>query len=115
MAGLFFVGVGFAGRVFEVRTSSDWIGNLITIAPLLGFLGTLYGLSKAFYWLPTAVKMEKITTAEYLGPEINLALWTTVFGLIIAIIFSILRWIMTSVKGIEEGITTKRVGGEGHE
>ena len=62
-----------------------WISLFIAIAPMLGFMGTVIGMIKAF---------DKIQSAGDMNPSlvaggIKVALLTTVFGLIVAIILQI--------------------------
>jgi biopolymer transport protein ExbB len=62
-----------------------WISLFITLAPMLGFLGTVVGMIQAF---------EKIEAAGDISPTIvaagiKVALLTTVFGLIVAMILQV--------------------------
>jgi biopolymer transport protein ExbB len=62
-----------------------WISLFITLAPMLGFLGTVVGMIEAF---------EKIETAGDISPTIvaggiKVALLTTVFGLIVAMVLQV--------------------------
>ena len=74
-----------------------WISLFIAIAPMLGFMGTVIGMIGAF---------EKIATVGELSPAvvadgIKVALLTTVFGLVTAIILQIFyNYIISKVDGI---------------
>lgn len=74
-----------------------WISLFIAIAPMLGFMGTVIGMIQAF---------DRIEAAGDLSPSvvaggIKVALLTTVFGLIVAIILQILyNYIVSKVDGI---------------
>lgn len=62
-----------------------WISLFISLAPMLGFLGTVVGMIQAF---------EKIEAAGDLSPSIvaggiKVALLTTVFGLIVAMVLQV--------------------------
>jgi biopolymer transport protein ExbB len=62
-----------------------WISLFISIAPMLGFLGTVVGMIQAF---------DKIEAAGDLSPSIvaggiKVALLTTVFGLIVALVLQV--------------------------
>lgn len=77
-----------------------WISLFIALAPMLGFLGTVIGMIQAF---------DKIQAAGDISPTvvaggIKVALLTTVFGLIVAIILQIFyNYIVSKI----DGITTK--------
>jgi len=74
-----------------------WISLFIAIAPMLGFMGTVIGMIGAF---------EKIATVGELSPAvvadgIKVALLTTVFGLVTAIILQIFyNYIVSKVDSI---------------
>ena len=64
-----------------------WLGTISTIAPLLGFTGTVSGMVGAF---------DDIAAADDISPSIvaggiSEALLTTLFGLIVAMIIQILH------------------------
>lgn len=69
----------------RLETGVSWIALFIAIAPMLGFLGTVIGMIQAF---------ENIAAAGDISPTIvasgiQVALLTTVFGLIVAIILQV--------------------------
>ncbi|TVR90207.1 MAG: MotA/TolQ/ExbB proton channel family protein [Saprospirales bacterium] len=74
-----------------------WISLFIAIAPMLGFMGTVIGMIYAF---------DRIEAAGDLSPSIvaggiKVALLTTVFGLIVAIILQIFyNYIVSKIDGI---------------
>ncbi len=74
-----------------------WISLFIAIAPMLGFMGTVIGMIQAF---------DKIAEVGDLSPAvvadgIKVALLTTVFGLIVAIILQIFyNYIISKIDGI---------------
>jgi biopolymer transport protein ExbB len=74
-----------------------WISLFIAIAPMLGFMGTVIGMIQAF---------DRIEAAGDLSPSvvaggIKVALLTTVFGLIVAIILQIFyNYIVSKIDGI---------------
>ena len=63
----------------------SWISLFISIAPMLGFLGTVIGMIVAFDQIEQAGDMQPSLVAG----GIKVALLTTVFGLIVAIILQI--------------------------
>jgi len=74
-----------------------WISLFIAIAPMLGFMGTVIGMIQAF---------DRIEAVGDLAPSvvaggIKVALLTTVFGLIVAIILQIFyNYIVNKIDGI---------------
>ena len=74
-----------------------WISLFISIAPMLGFMGTVIGMIQAF---------DKIEAVGDISPTvvaggIKVALLTTVFGLIVAIILQIFyNYIISKIDGI---------------
>ncbi|MCB0570038.1 MAG: MotA/TolQ/ExbB proton channel family protein, partial [Phaeodactylibacter sp.] len=74
-----------------------WISLFIAIAPMLGFLGTVIGMIQAF---------DRIEAVGDLSPSvvaggIKVALLTTVFGLIVAIVLQIFyNYIVSKIDGI---------------
>ena len=74
-----------------------WISLFIAIAPMLGFMGTVIGMIQAF---------DNIAAVGDLSPSvvaggIKVALLTTVFGLIVAIILQIFyNYIVSKIDGI---------------
>lgn len=74
-----------------------WISLFIAIAPMLGFLGTVIGMIQAF---------DRIEAVGDLSPSvvaggIKVALLTTVFGLVVAIILQIFyNYIVSKIDGI---------------
>ncbi|MBD3637756.1 MAG: MotA/TolQ/ExbB proton channel family protein [Crocinitomicaceae bacterium] len=63
----------------------SWIGLFIALAPMLGFMGTVIGMIKAFDDIANAGTISATVVAQ----GIKIALLTTVFGLIVAIILQI--------------------------
>ena len=74
-----------------------WISLFISIAPMLGFMGTVIGMISAF---------DKIAQVGDISPAIvadgiKMALLTTVFGLVVAIILQIFyNYIISKIDGI---------------
>lgn len=101
IAGIFYQGLDRAGEGVDIAEKSiiayggvevgrlerglSWIGLFIALAPMLGFLGTVIGMIFAF---------DQIAAANNISPAIvaggiKVALLTTVFGLIVAIILQV--------------------------
>ena len=66
----------------------SWLSLAAAIAPLIGLLGTVWGITQAFY--DTTQLIAGQNRAEALAEGIYTALVTTMFGLIIAIPASVL-------------------------
>jgi len=74
-----------------------WISLFIALAPMLGFLGTVVGMIQAF---DSIQAMGDISPTAVAG-GIKVALITTVFGLIVAIILQVFyNYILSKVDGI---------------
>lgn len=87
------------GSVLMGRLESglSWISLFIAIAPMLGFMGTVIGMISAF---DNIEAMGDISPAIVAG-GIKMALLTTVFGLIVAIILQIFyNYIVSKVDGL---------------
>jgi len=74
-----------------------WISLFIALAPMLGFMGTVIGMIGAFDAIAAAGDINPTIVAG----GIKVALLTTVFGLIVAIILQIFyNYIMSKIDGI---------------
>jgi biopolymer transport protein ExbB len=62
-----------------------WISLMISLAPLLGFTGTVQGMIEAF----DAIKEAKNISPEVVAGGISVALLTTLFGLVVAMILQV--------------------------
>lgn len=101
VAGIFYQGLDRAGEGVDMVEKSvvayggievgrlerglSWVGLFIALAPMLGFMGTVIGMIDAF---------DRIAVANNISPAIvaggiKIALLTTVFGLIVAIILQV--------------------------
>jgi len=63
-----------------------WVSLMISIAPMLGFLGTVIGMVQAF----DAIQQAGEISPTLVAAGIKVALLTTVFGLIVAMILQVL-------------------------
>ncbi|HEY4612706.1 MAG TPA: MotA/TolQ/ExbB proton channel family protein [Bacteroidota bacterium] len=63
-----------------------WISLCISIAPMLGFTGTVQGMIEAF----DAIKEARNISPEIVAGGISVALLTTLFGLVVAMILQVL-------------------------
>jgi biopolymer transport protein ExbB len=84
-----------------------WISLFISIAPMLGFMGTVIGMIGAF---------DRIEAAGDISPSIvaggiKVALLTTVFGLIVAIILQVFyNYIVSKIDGIVNRMEEASIG-----
>ncbi len=62
-----------------------WISTFITVAPMLGFTGTVQGMIEAFDAIKEAAQISPAIVAD----GISVALLTTLFGLVVAIILQV--------------------------
>ena len=65
----------------------SWISLCIAIAPMIGFLGTVWGMIEAF----NDIKAANDISPKIVAGGISVALLTTAFGLIAAVILQILQ------------------------
>jgi biopolymer transport protein ExbB len=87
------------GSVVTGRLESgvSWISLFIALAPMLGFMGTVIGMIQAFDNIQKSGVMSPATVAG----GIKVALLTTVFGLVVAIILQIFyNYIISKVDSI---------------
>lgn len=78
--------VSYGGvQMGQLEKNVSWISLFIALAPMLGFLGTVIGMIEAFDQIEAAGTME----ASLVAGGIKVALLTTVFGLVVAIILQV--------------------------
>jgi len=70
-----------------LEKNMTWISLCIAIAPMLGFLGTVWGMIQAF----NDIKMANDISPAVVAGGISVALLTTAFGLVCAVILQILQ------------------------
>jgi biopolymer transport protein ExbB len=81
----------------QLEKGLSWISLFIALAPMLGFFGTVIGMVQAFDDIANAGAI----SATIVAAGIKVALLTTVFGLIVAIILQIFyNFIVAKVEGI---------------
>jgi len=75
----------------------SWIALFIALAPMLGFLGTVIGMIQAF----DAIEVAGDISPTLVAGGIKVALITTVFGLIVAMILQIFyNYLLSKIDGI---------------
>ena len=81
----------------RLEAGVSWISLFIALAPMLGFMGTVIGMIKAFDDIAAAGDISPTVVAS----GIKVALLTTVFGLIVAIILQIFyNFIISKIDGL---------------
>ena len=81
----------------QLEKNVSWISLFIALAPMLGFMGTVIGMIQAFDKIQAAGDMQPSLVAG----GIKVALLTTVFGLIVAIILQIFyNYIISKIDSI---------------
>jgi biopolymer transport protein ExbB len=81
----------------QLEKGLSWISLFIALAPMFGFLGTVVGMVQAFDDIASAGAI----SATIVAAGIKVALLTTVFGLIVAIILQVFyNFIVSKVEAI---------------
>ena len=90
--------VGYGGvQMGLLEKNISWLSLFIALAPMLGFMGTVIGMISAFDNIQKSGVMSPATVAG----GIKIALLTTVFGLVVAIILQIFyNYIVSKVDSI---------------
>ncbi|MCB0792614.1 MAG: MotA/TolQ/ExbB proton channel family protein [Flavobacteriales bacterium] len=94
-------------EVGRLERGLSWLSLFIALAPMLGFLGTVIGMIDAF---------DKIAAANNISPAIvaggiKIALLTTVFGLITAIILQIFyNYLVSKIEAITGQMEEASIG-----
>lgn len=70
-----------ARQVLRYEENMVWLATMVTVAPFMGLLGTVWGVMAAF----SAVSVLQTATVQTLAPGVSAALLTTIAGLIVAI------------------------------
>jgi biopolymer transport protein ExbB len=90
--------VSYGGvQMARLESNLSWITLFIALAPMLGFLGTVVGMVQAFDAIETAGDISPTVVAG----GMKVALITTVFGLIVAIILQVIyNYLVSRVESI---------------
>ena len=71
----------------SMEKNMTWISLCIATAPMLGFLGTVWGMIQAF----NDIKMANDISPAVVAGGISVALLTTAFGLVVAVVLQLLQ------------------------
>ena len=81
----------------KLESGVSWISLFIALAPMLGFMGTVIGMIQAFDDIAAAGDISPTVVAS----GIKVALLTTVFGLIVAVILQVFyNFIIAKIDGL---------------
>ncbi|MBE9510682.1 MAG: MotA/TolQ/ExbB proton channel family protein [Bacteroidetes bacterium] len=84
-------------QVGLLEKNLSWISLFIAIAPMLGFMGTVIGMIEAF----DQIRMAGNVSAQLVAGGIQIALITTVTGLIIAVILQVFyNYILSTIDNL---------------
>jgi biopolymer transport protein TolQ len=70
-----------ARQVLRYEENMVWLATLVSVAPFMGLLGTVWGVMTAF----SAVSVQQTASIQTLAPGVSAALLTTISGLVVAI------------------------------
>jgi biopolymer transport protein TolQ len=70
-----------ARQVLRYEESMVWLATMVTVAPFMGLLGTVWGVMEAF----SAVSVMQSANIQTIAPGVSAALLTTIAGLVVAI------------------------------
>jgi biopolymer transport protein TolQ len=70
-----------AHQVLRYEENMVWLATMVTVAPFMGLLGTVWGVMEAF----SAVSLQATASIQTLAPGVSAALLTTIAGLVVAI------------------------------
>ena len=82
-------------EILRRKSHVDWMWNIGTMAPLVGLFGTATGISKVFEDIQPHISQGQQMITELSG-GINEALWTTIEGLAISLIFLMVYYIFNN-------------------
>lgn len=90
--------VSYGGvQMGRLETNLIWISLFMALAPMLGFLGTVVGMVQAFDSIEAAGDISPTVVAG----GMKVALLTTVFGLIVAIILQVFyNYLISKIEGL---------------
>jgi biopolymer transport protein ExbB len=90
--------ISYGGVVMaRLENNLSWITLFIALAPMLGFLGTVVGMVQAF----AAIEVAGDISPTIVAAGMKVALITTVFGLITAIILQVIyNYLLSKVENL---------------
>jgi biopolymer transport protein TolQ len=70
-----------ARQILRYEENMVWLATMVTVAPFMGLLGTVWGVMEAF----SSVSVMQTASIQALAPGVSAALLTTIAGLVVAI------------------------------
>jgi biopolymer transport protein TolQ len=70
-----------ARQTLRYEENMVWLATMVTVAPFMGLLGTVWGVMESF----SAVSVMQTASIQALAPGVSAALLTTIAGLVVAI------------------------------
>jgi len=70
-----------ARQTLRYEENMVWLATMVTVAPFMGLLGTVWGVMESF----SAVSVMQTASIQTLAPGVSAALLTTIAGLVVAI------------------------------
>lgn len=70
-----------ARQTLRYEENMVWLATMVTIAPFMGLLGTVWGVMESF----SSISLAQTATIQSVAPGVSAALLTTIAGLIVAI------------------------------
>ena len=100
--------IGYGGvQMGLLEKNVSWLSLFIALAPMLGFMGTVIGMIDAF----DSIQVANDISPGVVAGGIKIALLTTVFGLIVAIILQIFyNYIVSKIDGIVNKMEEVSIG-----
>ncbi len=100
-----------ARQALRYEESMVWLATMVTIAPFMGLLGTVWGVMEAF----SAVSVMQTASIQTLAPGVSAALLTTIAGLVVAIpsvvgynvLFSNTKTMMTEIENYASSLADR--------
>jgi biopolymer transport protein ExbB/TolQ len=83
--------MSFKNRDLKIKNRDDLLVFISSIAPMLGLLGTIFGMINAF---GSFSSLESIKM-NYVAGGISEALYSTAFGMIVSLLAQIVLWVFS--------------------
>ena len=100
-----------ARQALRYEESMVWLATMVTIAPFMGLLGTVWGVMEAY----SAVSVMQTASIQTLAPGVSAALLTTIAGLVVAIpsvvgynvLFNTTKTMMTEIENYASSLADR--------
>ena len=100
-----------ARQILRYESSMVFLASIVSGAPFLGLLGTVWGVMEAF----SAVSVQQTASIQTLAPGVSAALLTTIAGLVVAIpsvfgynyLFSMTKTLITELENFASSLADR--------